>query len=88
MEISSIIRVKFHPTKGHHRMKPSTSLSEVIGAHPPHEAHCPSCDQDTSFTFLGEQRWPEQVAEKLGIPAVVQQWLCGKCHTTITHPDL
>jgi len=69
-------------------MKPSTNLSEETGTQFPQEGHCPSCDEHTAFTFIGEQRWPEKVAEKLGIPAVVQQWLCGKCHTTITNPNL
>jgi hypothetical protein len=88
MTISSIIQVKAHPTEGHHPMKSLNHAPEMTGTHLPRQAHCPSCDQYTAFTFLGEQRWPEKVAEKLGIPAVVEQWLCGTCHTTITNPNL
>jgi|FLYN01.1.fsa_nt_gi ribosomal protein S27AE len=62
--------------------------SPTTGSHMPREACCPTCGHPTQFTFLGEQRWPEKVAQTLGIPAVVEQWLCGQCHTTITEPVL
>lgn len=67
-------------------MKTATNMVDITHTHTPHEAQCPSCGQHAWFTFLGEQRWPEQVAQKLGIPAVVEQWLCGQCKTTITEP--
>jgi len=50
----------------------------------PRQAYCPTCGERAWFTFLGEQRWPEQVARTLGVPAVVEQWVCDTCHTTIT----
>ncbi len=68
-------------------MSAVSSLSQMAGKHAPREACCPTCGQRASFTFLGEQRWPEQVAQKLGIPTVVEQWLCGQCNTTITEPE-
>lgn len=50
------------------------------------EGHCPTCGQHTHFIFLGEQRWPEAVAAKLGLPAVMLQWSCESCHTTLSEP--
>ena len=50
--------------------------------------YCPSCGEQAHFTFLGEQRWPEKVAQALGIPTLVQQWICSACHTTFTEPEM
>jgi hypothetical protein len=33
---------------------------------------------------LGEQRWPERVAQQTGAPLVVQLWQCCTCHTSVT----
>ena len=54
--------------------------------HPVREGCCPSCGQHTHFIFLGEQRWPERVAAKLGLPPVMLQWSYESCHTTISEP--
>jgi hypothetical protein len=40
------------------------------------------------FTFLGEQTWPPEVAEKLGLPAIITLWSCPHCLTTVSEPDL
>ncbi len=66
-------------------MDTTRNLSRETGQPiPPRQAHCPSCGERAWFTFLGEQRWPEKVAQALGMPTVVEQWLCGACQTTIT----
>ncbi len=53
----------------------------------PREGLCPTCGHETHFIFLGEQRWPEKVAAKLGLPPVMLQWSCESCHTTLSEPD-
>jgi hypothetical protein len=67
-----------------------TTRLNIIGekqpAHPLRAGHCPTCGQETHFIFLGEQRWPEKVAAKLGLPAVMLQWSCESCHTTLSEP--
>lgn len=54
---------------------------------PPRHGQCPTCGHETRFIFLGEQRWPEKVAAKLGLPPVMLQWSCESCHTTLSEPD-
>jgi phage terminase large subunit GpA-like protein len=49
---------------------------------------CPSCGQETTLTFVGEQRWPDQVAQAMGMDPVVALWDCGHCRTTITETSL
>ncbi len=51
-----------------------------------HEGVCPTCGSYTRFDFLGEQRWPPRVAEKLGLSPVMFLWTCGNCQTTISQP--
>ncbi|MFQ3536548.1 MAG: hypothetical protein SNJ58_11785 [Aggregatilineales bacterium] len=46
-------------------------------------ATCPSCHRRGRFTWLGEQRWPEAVARKLGVPSLTTLWSCPHCATTI-----
>lgn len=48
------------------------------------QGYCPTCEQETEFTFLGEQRWPPQVAARLGLAPVVKLWSCCCCNTTLT----
>lgn len=48
------------------------------------QGYCPTCEQQSEFTFLGEQRWPPHVAAKLGLSPVVILWSCNNCHTTLT----
>jgi hypothetical protein len=52
------------------------------------EACCPSCGQRTTFTLIGEQRWPREVAKLLGLPHTVRLYLCGSCESTISEPNL
>lgn len=52
------------------------------------EAGCPTCETDSIFEYRGTQTFPDVVAEKLGLPAVIHLWSCGNCHTTISHVDL
>ncbi len=51
-------------------------------------AICPSCQRRGRFVWLGEQRWPEAVAHKLGVPSVVTLWSCPHCHTTVSQTAL
>jgi hypothetical protein len=51
-------------------------------------ATCPTCKRSGEFDFLGEQRWPPQVAQRLGLPAVIALWSCPHCATTVSEPDL
>ena len=51
-------------------------------------ATCPTCQQCGQFEWLGEQRWPEEVARKLGLPSVITLWSCPSCMTTISDSDL
>jgi len=50
------------------------------------EGVCPTCGSYTTFVFLGEQRWPPRVAEKLGLAPIMLLWTCGHCQTTISEP--
>lgn len=43
---------------------------------------CPTCNADTLFHFHGEQRWPEKVADKLGLSPLMHLWTCDTCHST------
>lgn len=51
-------------------------------------ATCPTCQQCGHFEWLGEQRWPVDVARKLGLPAVITLWSCPSCMTTVSDTDL
>jgi hypothetical protein len=51
-------------------------------------AMCPTCNYNGEFELLGEQRWPEEIAQRLGVPAVIRLWSCPHCLTTISEPDL
>ncbi len=50
------------------------------------EGICPTCAQQTTFTFLGEQRWPAKVAQAAGLPELIHLWTCDTCQTTLTEP--
>lgn len=52
------------------------------------ETHCPSCGKDTEFHHLGEQKWSEAVANRLGIPTIVNLYNCDNCQTTLTDIQL
>jgi hypothetical protein len=47
-------------------------------------ATCPSCRRKGRFEWLGEQRWPEAVARKLGVPTIIALWSCPYCSTTVS----
>lgn len=47
-------------------------------------ATCETCGHKTTFTYIGDQTWPQAVAEKLGLPTVVKLWRCEHCQTTVT----
>jgi hypothetical protein len=51
-------------------------------------ATCPTCMSSVEFILLGEQTWPAEVAEKLGLPATITLWSCPHCLTTVSEPDL
>jgi hypothetical protein len=38
------------------------------------------------FRLNGEQRWPERVADKLGMKPLMHLWTCDTCHTTFAEP--
>lgn len=45
---------------------------------------CEACGATEGFEYLGEQRWPQAVAEVMGISPLVTLWQCPACGTTIT----
>jgi hypothetical protein len=47
---------------------------------------CPTCGVEGLFHFHGEQRWPERVADKLGMKPLMHLWTCDTCHTTFAEP--
>ena len=65
-------------------------MSALIVEHAPilHRSTCPSCGAETSFQFLGIQRWPEKVAESLGLPAEQSMWQCSTCHTSLMEESI
>jgi hypothetical protein len=52
------------------------------------EARCPSCNQLTVFRFLGEQRWPLEVARITGLAPINYLYVCGHCHSTVSKASL
>lgn len=48
------------------------------------ESNCPSCGNDSHFKFIGEQKWSEAVAAKLGVPTIINLYNCDKCQSTLT----
>ena len=56
--------------------------------HSTREGHCPSCQQETIFHLLGEQRWPQRVVEDTGCPPVVLLWTCDQCQTTVSDTNI
>lgn len=58
--------------------------SEVQNQLTPHHGDCPTCGQQTTFVYLGEQHWPPAVAQKLNMDPVVHLWRCERCQTTLT----
>jgi len=49
---------------------------------------CPSCGIQSTFKFIGEQKWSEAVAKKLGIPTIIHLYNCDTCRTTLTGTQL
>lgn len=47
---------------------------------------CPSCGTESTFVFHGEQRWPDKVADKLGMKPLMHLWTCDSCHSTFAEP--
>lgn len=48
--------------------------------------YCHSCRREARLVYIGEQTWPLQVANRMGIRPVVTLWRCTICQTTITIP--
>lgn len=48
--------------------------------HPP--CTCPTCGSYTTFSFVGEQHWPEAVARKLGVTSLIL-WECLSCGSSV-----
>lgn len=63
--------------------KTKRPILHTCPAHDTPEA-CDFCGQHTTFTYLGEQYWPEKVAARMGISPVVRLWDCSTCKTTVT----
>lgn len=61
---------------------------ETAHTHTSFFTDCPSCKTYARFTYQGEQKFPQAVADKLGLPAIIQLWSCGACHSTLSHIDL
>lgn len=55
---------------------------------PTRTATCPTCGKHSTFTFHGEQRWPEKVAKAMNLPEVIVVWQCDTCDTTLLEPNL
>ncbi len=51
-------------------------------------ATCPTCGCGGEFELLGEQNWPPEIAQKLGLPATIRLWSCPCCMTTVSEPEL
>jgi hypothetical protein len=51
-------------------------------------AHCPSCRAWSTFRFVGEQHWPDEVAKLTGLPRTIQLYLCYTCGSTISEQNL
>jgi len=51
-------------------------------------ATCPTCRCRGEFEYLGEQHWPEEIAAKFNLPAVILLWSCPCCHTTVSESEL
>lgn len=51
-------------------------------------ATCPSCNCRGEFVFLGDQRWPAELARAMGLPEVIPLWSCPSCLTTVSEMDL
>ena len=45
---------------------------------------CASCKTRRRFEYVCEQRWPDRVAQRAGLPSVVQIWKCSICQTSVT----
>jgi len=53
------------------------------------EAGCPTCGRRTRFSFQGEQRWPQRVAEAAGLASpIIRLWNCHACNTTVCEHSL
>ncbi|GAB5494338.1 MAG: hypothetical protein Phog2KO_45530 [Phototrophicaceae bacterium] len=63
-------------------------MQDIMVAQKTIQTHCPSCDTDSEFTHLGEQKWSEAIAKKLGIPTIVNLYNCEHCQTTLTDIQL
>lgn len=51
-------------------------------------ALCPSCKSHGIFTYAGEQRVPERVAQAAGMPLRIALWHCTTCKTTLVECEL
>ncbi len=51
-------------------------------------ATCPSCNCRGEFVYLGNQRWPAELAHRMGLPEVIALWSCPSCLTTVSEMDL
>lgn len=54
----------------------------------PFIVECPSCHQRASFSYKGQQVFPEKVAQKAGLPSIIHLWHCSECQTTLSHMEL
>jgi hypothetical protein len=52
------------------------------------EGHCPSCGYIGHFNFIGTQKWPPDVAIRLGVEPSVALYQCENCLTTVSEPML
>jgi transcription elongation factor Elf1 len=50
----------------------------------PKKAVCPSCNQEATFTCIGHQHWPDNVARALDMNPVIALWRCSNCRSTVT----
>jgi hypothetical protein len=52
------------------------------------EGQCPSCGYVGIFHHIGNQKWPQEVAERMGVDKSVELYQCAHCLTTISEPML
>lgn len=51
-------------------------------------ALCPTCKEYSVFSYIGSQTFPQEVADKIGLPATIYLYRCEQCKTTMNQLDL
>ncbi|HUN05841.1 MAG TPA: hypothetical protein PLQ56_04550 [Aggregatilineales bacterium] len=46
--------------------------------------HCPVCQQDRLFLFIGVQSWPHSHRHRRDLPPDLALWECDQCEASIS----